>query len=425
MKRQEYTLENGLRVVTIDTKSYPTFTCALLVRAGSRDESAQNNGVAHFFEHMVFKGSKKYPTPSLISTILDGLGGDHNAFTAQDHTGYWIRGANEHFQLCIDVLSDMIKHPNIDPVEMEKEKGAIIEEINMYEDNPMWRASEFLDEVMYKGTSLGLPIAGSKETVMAMKPDDIRSYLGAWYKPKNAILVVAGGLESIESTMKNTIAQAFEDWTGGGDVPSRVKYKGIHTTSRIQVMKRASEQMHIRIGYPAYSYSDPRRFALSILTTVLGGGMSSRLFSQVREKHGLCYYISMGAQAYEDAGHVVTSLGTSVEPEKVKLAIQLSLKEHEQITMQPISPQELARAKSMVKGHFLLSLESSEYVAEHVAKQSLFYSESLTPEQICEHIDSVTATQVQSVAQDILKPSAMYLCAVGPITKSELASYIG
>lgn len=425
MKRQQYTLENGLRVVTIDTKSYPTFTCALLVRAGSRDESAQNNGVAHFFEHMVFKGSKKYPTPSLISTILDGLGGDHNAFTAQDHTGYWIRGANEHFQLCIDVLSDMIKHPNIDPVEMEKEKGAIVEEINMYEDNPMWRASEFLDELMYKGTSLGLPIAGSKETVMAMKPDDIKSYLGAWYKPKNAILVVAGGLESIESTMKNTIAQAFEDWSAGGDVPSRVKYKGIHTASRIQVMKRASEQMHIRIGYPAYSYSDPRRFALSILTTVLGGGMSSRLFSQVREKHGLCYYISMGAQAYEDAGHVVTSLGTSVEPEKVKLAIQLSLKEHKQITMQPISPQELARAKSMAKGHFLLSLESSEYVAEHVAKQSLFYSESLTPEQICEHIDSVTATQVRSVAQDILKPSAMYLCAVGPITKSELASHIG
>ena len=153
--------------------------------------------------------------------------------------------------------------------------------------------------------------------------------------------------------------------------------------------------------------------------------MSSRLFSQVREKHGLCYYISMGAQAYEDAGHVVTSLGTSVEPEKVKLAIQLSLKEHKQITMQPISPQELARAKSMAKGHFLLSLESSEYVAEHVAKQSLFYSESLTPEQICEHIDSVTATQVRSVAQDILKPSAMYLCAVGPITKSELASHIG
>lgn len=418
-------MKNGLSVITIDTKSYPTFTCALLVRAGSRDESTDNNGVAHFFEHMVFKGSKKYPTPSLISTILDGLGGDHNAFTAQDHTGYWIRGANEHFELCVDVLSDMIKHPNIDPVEMEKEKGAIIEEINMYEDNPMWRASEYLDELMYKGSPLGLPIAGSKKTVTDMKPADIRSFLGAWYKPKNAILVVAGGLESIEPVLKKTITQAFEDWeVEVSDTPTRKKYVAKQQPPRIRAVHRPSEQMHIRIGYPAYSYSDSRRFTLSILTTVLGGGMSSRLFSEVREKHGLCYYISMGAQSYEDAGHVVTSLGTSLVPEKVKLALQLTIKEHARIAAAHITPEELKRAKSMVKGHFLLSLESSEYVAEHVAKQRLFYPRSLTPEQICEHIDGVTAEDVNAVAKDVLNPDNMFVCAVGPITESELNGYI-
>lgn len=423
MKRQEYTLSNGLRVITIDTKSYPTFTCALLVRAGSRDESAMNNGVAHFFEHMVFKGSKKHPSPSEISTLLDTMGGEHNAFTAQDHTGYWIRSTNEHFAQSLNILSDMILNPLVDADELEREKGAIIEEINMYEDNPMWKVSDIFDEHMYRGTPLGRPIAGTKATVSNMSRSDILNYLEALYQPENAVLVIAGGLESIAKTMKDIISMAFEGWKSGGVLNKR---KGIAVSGAagVNVFTRTSEQIHLQIGYPALSYTDERRFALSVMTSILGGGMSSRLFRLLREKNGLCYYISSGRESYEDVGHMATSMGVSTDDNKLKQALQLTLAEHARIAQEMVSDEELGRAKSMLKGHLLLSMESSENVAEYFAKQALFNDSLLTIEEVGQKIDMVTKKDVLQIAAEILTPSRVQICAVGPVDEAVIQSFI-
>ncbi len=425
MKLQEYTLKNGLRVVTVDTKSYPTFTCALLVMTGSREESAKNNGVAHFFEHMVFKGSKKFPAAKILSTLLDGMGGDHNAFTSQDHTGYWIRAANEHFDQAIELLADMTMHPLLDPAELEREKGAIVEEIHMYEDTPVWKASEFFDEHMYEGSSLGLPIAGTDDAVKGMTTDDLKSFLEYWYKPNNAVLVIAGGIGPLGSReVKSTIKEHFAKWKQA-DIPGHSVASGsIHRKRTITAIYKQTDQTHIRLGYPGLSYTDPDRFALGVALTVLGGGMSSRLFEELREKRGLCYYVSSSRQSFADVGHVVTSIGVGTEPKNIQEALRVAIAEHMKMQEHPISLEELERAKSMMKGGLLLGLEHSDAVADYYAKQSLFHGSLHTPEEICMHIDAVTQEDVQKVAKNLFRPEYMHVVTLGPVSDTQLHDFL-
>lgn len=426
MKAQVYTLKNGLRVVIVDTKAFPSLTTLLLVGAGSRYENPVNNGVAHFFEHMVFKGSKKYPTSMILSSTIEGFGGVFNAFTSKDHTGYWIKAPTRHFLTVIDVIADMIQHPLLKEDEIEREKGVITEEINLYEDTPYRKIGEIYEHLVYKGHPLGFEIAGSKDTVRRFTKQTFTDYINNLYHPKNAVLVVAGGITSANNSVTikedyylDLIKNKFKNWKNG----QRADYDKVsesQTKPEILVKHKKTEQAHFCLGFRAYSRSDKRKYVLSVLSTILGGGMSSRLFYEVRERRGLCYYISTSRDLYQDVGTLVTQAGVQVQTDKVKEAIEVVLAEHRKIVKGEIKSDELARAKELIKGRIILSMEDSSVVANMYGKQLLLDGQTKELKKIIEEIDKVTLNDVIRVASDIFKSESLNLALIGPFKDEKI-----
>ncbi|MGB9883618.1 MAG: M16 family metallopeptidase, partial [Microgenomates group bacterium] len=324
-----FKLKNGLRVILVDTKTFPTLTAMLLVGAGSRFETKNNNGIAHFFEHMAFKGSKKYPNAMILSSLVEGIGGLFNAFTSKDHTGYWIKGQATHFETIIDVLADMIQHPLLKEDEIEREKGVIIEEINMYEDQPQYKVWELFEELIYPSHPLGYPIAGKKETVSQFNRQTFLDYINRLYYPENLILVVAGGLGQAKNYIK-IIEEKFGCWQKTGE-NQFLKFKEDQKKPRKLIFKKKTEQAHLVLGYPGLNYTDPERLTQSVLMTILGGGMSSRLFYELRERRGLCYYVSSGVEPFVDTGYIYTRAGLTLNVDKIQEAIKIIIDEHQKL----------------------------------------------------------------------------------------------
>lgn len=416
---QFFTLPNGLRVVFIDTKAFPTLTTLLLVGAGSRYENAKNNGIAHFFEHMAFKGSKKYPNTLVISSIIEGLGGVFNAFTAKDHTGYWIKATVEHFDTVLDVMSDMIMNSFLREEEIEKEKGVIVEEINMYEDTPSRRVGELFESLMYKGSPLGFDIAGSKETVRSFSRQTFVDYMNSLYFPHNAVLVLAGGFSGTKNYLE-IIKEKFNAWEGKKDVRFE-KFTKSQDKPQLHVKHKKTEQAHFCLGYPTFSFSDPRRYALSLLSTILGGGMSSRLFIEVREKRGLCYYISTGRELYHDIGNIVTQAGIVNNVDKVKEAISVVLKEQDGIMKGDLKKEEVMRAKELIKGRLLLSLEDSSNVASYFGTKKLLEDKIESPEEAIQKLEKVTSDQIIDVSKQVLRPDKLNFTLIGPFEEKQFS----
>lgn len=445
MKIEETTLNNGLRIIFVDTKAFPTLTTLLLVGAGSRYENKNNNGVAHFFEHMAFKGSKKYPNSLAISSTIEGKGGVFNAFTSKDHTGYWIKSTVEHFETAIDVISDMIQNPLLSPEEIEREKGVIVEEINMYEDMPQRRVRDLFEELLYKGNPLGYDIAGSKKNIRSFTRRTFTDYIKNLYQPKNTVLVVAGGLSDGFNTVRyrdfsstlplkgsspksltqnqmptffSLIKEKFSGWRNG----ERAQFKPVkeeQTEPQIYVKHKKTEQAHFCLGWRAFGFSDKRKYVLKVLAAILGGGMSSSLFIQVRERRGLCYYISTSIEQYADCGNIVTQAGVVNNQDKIKKAIEVILKEHKKISQGDIKKDELKRAKQLIKGRFLLSLEDSTTVASFFGTKKLLQNKIETAEEVIDKIERVTADEVIQLAKEIFTPKTLNLALIGPFTKED------
>jgi len=422
MNPQTFTLKNGLQVVFVDTKTFPTLTTLLLVGAGSRYENEKNNGVAHFFEHMAFKGSKKYPNSFVISSTIEGLGGIFNAFTSKDHTGYWIKSTNEHFETAIDVISDMIQNPLLSPEEIEREKGVIAEEINLYEDTPMKKVGELFEGLLYQGNPLGFDIAGKKETVQLFNQLTFTEYIKNLYHPENAVLVVAGGLNQIKNEklkMKNynsklkIIENKFKAWDNA-ERSRFIPIKESQTKPQMLIKYKKTEQVHFCLGFRAFSFNNPRKYTLHVLSAILGGGMSSRLFIQVRERRGLCYYISTGTELYSDCGNIVTQAGVVKEVDKIKEAIEAILNEHKKIIKGEITRDELKRAKELIKGRLMLSLEDSATVATFFGTKKLLQDKIETAEEVIKKIEAVTAEEITQLAKKIFIPKNLNLALIGP-----------
>lgn len=415
---QLFTLKNNLQVILIDTKTFPTLTTLLLVGAGSRYENEKNNGIAHFLEHMFYKGSKKYPNPKIISEIIEGMGGQWNAFTSKDYTGYYIKAATDHFPKIVDILSDILLNPLFDEKEIEKEKGVIVEEINMYEDTPQRRISEIFEGLMFKGNPLGFDIAGTKETVNKFNRDTFINYLDSLYQPQNAVLIVAGGLGEIEK-IKNEINKTFGNWPNvkitGGFKKMILDQKNLN--SLVHVKK--TEQAHFCLGFPTFSINDERRHILSVLTTIMGGGASSKLFQEVREKRGLCYYISTGLEYYREIGNIVTQAGVTKEVNKAKEAVKATIKEHITMVKGEISNEDMDRAKEMLKGRLLLSMEDSFNIAHFFGNNKLLKNRIETPEQIISKISSVTKRQVVDLAKALFTVDKLNFAIIGPFQNED------
>ena len=437
MHPQTFTFKNGLQVIFIDTKTFPTLTTLLLVGAGSRYENEKNNGIAHFFEHMAFKGSQKYPNSFVISSTVEGFGGVFNAFTSKDHTGYWIKATTEHFETMIDVISDMIQTPKLLTEEIEREKGVIREEINMYEDMPQRKVGEIFENLLYPKHPLGYDIAGTKNTVQSFNRQTFTDYISSLYHPNNAVLIVAGGLSNLsgkarqrkffdgkQQTAKNllsspfveyleVIQEKFENWKSG-EKSSFVKIKESQTRPQMLIKYKKTEQAHFTLGFRSFSFNDDRKYALNLLATILGGGMSSRLFIQVRERRGLCYYISSGGEFYHDCGSFVTQAGVTNDLGKVKEAVKTVIDEHNKIKTGDIKKEELSKAKEMIKGRLMLSMEDSMNIASFFGTKKILQNKIMTPQEIIEKIAAITVKEITELAKEVFIPKNLNFALIGP-----------
>lgn len=412
------TLSNGLRVILVDTQSFPTLTALVMVGAGSRYETIQNNGIAHFFEHMAFKGSKQFPNSYAISSAIEGIGGVFNAFTSKDHTGYWIKATNDHTTKLLDVLSDMLLQSLLDPEEIEREKGVIVEEINMYEDMPARKVGDIFEEVVYKGNPLGYDIAGTKETVTSFNRDTFTSYMDALYAPSNATVVLAGGLQGKQEEYIAYLENKFGLWKDKV-TPKPIPFQHTQTKPEFYAKNKRTEQVHISIGYRAFSFSDKRKYALQLLAAILGGGMSSRLFMQVRERRGLCYYISTGRELYSDSGTIVTQAGIRNDKAKIQEAIHVIIDEHMKIAAGAITEKDLADAKELVKGRFTLSLEDSMNIATLFGTKYVLEKEVADPTKVIQKIMEVQKDDIVTLAKELFISRNINGALIGPFTSAD------
>jgi predicted Zn-dependent peptidase len=390
--------------------SFESSTVLVMVGAGSRYETRKNNGVTHFLEHMAFKGTKKRPSAIEISSLIDGIGGEFNAFTSKEVTGYYIKSSSNHIDLCMDVLSDMLTNSLFKTSEIDKERGVILEEINLYEDTPVRKIGDIYERLLYGNTPMGWDISGEKDVIRQIQREDFLKYMGNLYSADNITVVVAGGINSGKT---EKVVEKYFGKMKRFKTLKQSKVIEIQKNPEILIRKKTTEQAHIAIGVRAVPTDHPDRYPLSILAAILGGGMSSRLFHEVREKRGLAYYVRSSVEHYKDCGSLVSVSG--VDPKRVEEAIAVILSEYSKIKNQKsnIKIKELKKAKEFLKGHMVLELEDSRAVAGFFASQELLEKKIDRPEEIIKKIERVTLEQVQIVAKKYLVSKNLNMAAIG------------
>ena len=408
-------LKNGLRIIIVPKKESQAVTCLVLVGTGSKYERKEISGISHLLEHLFFKGTKKRPTQMEIAEPLDRVGGSYNAFTGEDYTGYYAKVDASHFNLALDVISDIYLNSKLDSKEIKKEKSVIIEEINMYYDNPMAHVQDLWTNVMYGDQPAGWNIAGTKESVLGINRGQLVDYMKNQYNSQNTIVCVAGGVSQTEEIVKK-IKKYFskiekKETFKKAPVIEKQKEPGIILETR------NTDQTHFLLGVRGFNLFDKRRWALELLALLLGGMMSSRMFSTVREKLGLCYYIRTSASINPDTGFLVTSAG--VDNLRLEKAIEAVLKEYKKISKTKVSPKELKKVKDHFKGKMALAFESSDSLASFYSSQELLENKILTPEEVYGIIKKVSPRDILRVCQDIFKPEKLNLALIGPIKNKE------
>jgi predicted Zn-dependent peptidase len=413
-----FTLNSGLRVLVFPMPRLESATVMVGVGAGSRYETREINGLAHFLEHMAFKGTKKRPSTQQIASEIESVGGVFNAFTDKEFTGYWMKLPVKHLPLACDILSDMLTNSLLKQEEIERERGVIIEEINMREDVPMTKVAVEFERLLYGDNPMGWDIAGEKETVSKMTRRDFLEYMRRLYFAKNMVVAVAGGIE--EKKLSKLIRDYFSPLRKVGKnitKPISVEPRAGQDKPRLKLIFKKTEQAHFCLGVPGYSLKDQRRWPAGVLAAILGGGMSSRLFLEIRERRGLAYYVGSEAEFYTDSGFIVSRAGVKIE--KLSEAIKVTLGEMEKLAAKKIGQKELNKVKEMLKGHLILSLEDSQNVAQRGATQLILEGKVRTPAQALAEIDKVSAGDVQQVACDLFRREKINLTIVGPYKKEK------
>lgn len=407
-----------------------SLTSLVLTNTGSRYEEPKEFGIAHFFEHMVFKGTPSYPNPQLLASAIDGIGADFNAFTSREYTGYYIKSASQHLELTLDVLSDMLLRPLLKQEDLERERGVIIEEMNMYKDNPMHHIANVFEETVWDGSGLSHDIIGTKETVGQVNRADFVNFLSKWYGMGNMLIILAGDekvvmaektLGLVEKMFAKEVEHARQE---GKQVAKNLEKDGFISSRRLVVVNRPTEQAHLIMGWPSLKRGHSRRHALSLLSVILGGSMSSRLFTEVREKRGLCYYVSSDVDYYRETGFFGASAG--VETKRVNEAVEVIRQEFLQVAdrSRSVTPEELARAKEYVAGKTLLSFEDSRSVGQFYGLKQLLLDKIETPEEVLAAIRAVTLEDVHSVANDLLQPEKLRLGVIGPYQEEQFMALV-
>ncbi|MBZ1356435.1 MAG: insulinase family protein [Candidatus Nealsonbacteria bacterium] len=412
---QKITLSNGLRIITIPSKSSKTVTVLALVGVGSKYENKEINGISHYLEHMYFKGTKKRPNPKAVAETLDRIGGVYNAFTGDECTGYYAKVAASHFDDAIEWVSDIFLNSTLPQKEIIKEKGVIIEEINMIKDHPMNHVQRLWTDILYGDQPAGWNIAGTKETILSIGRKDLVDYMNKSYVGPNTIICVAGNVTA--DKVKKRVEGYFSK-ISSAEPMVKIKTVEEQKSPALIIENRNTDQTHICIGVRAYNIAHPHRYTLEVMETILGKMMSSRLFTKIREELGLAYYIRTDVEATSDTGFLVSQAG--VDNTKVKDAISAILTEYKKIATRKVSSDELTKAKENIKGKMAISLESSDAQSMFYGMQDLLEKKIVKPNEIFKKIDAVTTGDILLVAKDIFRPENLNLALIGPSKESDI-----
>jgi predicted Zn-dependent peptidase len=407
-------LPNGLRIVTAPMAHAQSVTCFLMFAAGSRYETPETNGVAHFAEHMFFKGTERRPSAREIAGEIDAIGGEFNAFTSKEYTGYYVRCAAESIDIAFDVLVDMIRHSKFDPDEIEREKGVILEELNMYLDTPRDMIDAVYEELLYGDQPLGWLIIGRPEAIRSATRETFLDYIGRWYTPSRLVVGVGG---RIEGDLSSRLEELLGDVAGSGPpAPARARITP-NGAPRVRVRTKDSDQAHVCLGVPSYQLDHPDRYVLTVLATILGGGMSSRLFTEVRERRGLAYYVYAMNHSYTDAGSLLSQAGVDID--RIDEAITTIAGELRRIAGESVPAEELEKARSFAKGRLVLQLESPQGLITFGLRREVLENRIADPAEVLEGLNAVTADDVQRVAQDVIGRNGLNLAVIGPFDDPE------
>jgi predicted Zn-dependent peptidase len=402
-------LENGLRIITLPMENTKALTLLILVGTGSKYERKEINGISHLLEHMAFRGTRKRPQTLDIAKELDRVGGFYNAFTDKELMGFWVKVDSKHFSLACDVLSDMLFNSLFKEEAIEKEKKAIVEEINMYLDTPQTHVLELWEKLLYGDQPAGWMIAGEKETVKKISRKDVLNYFKSQFGAKNVVVSLAGKFKEKEAL--SGVKRFFG------------KFKKIKTTAkkptkeqqnspRVLLQTKKTDQTHLTLGVRAYNLFQEERYPLAVLANILGGIMSSRLFLEIREKRGMAYYVRTMPEDYSDSGYLVSHAG--VGNKRVEEAIKIILKEYKKLKEKKVPQKELQKAKDNIKGRILLGLETSDAWAAYLGTQEILKRKISLPEEECQKIDRVGQNDILKIARDIFKPQKLNLALIGP-----------
>ncbi len=430
------TLANGLPVLRVPMPGVESVTVLVLANTGSRYEQPKQQGIAHFFEHMVFKGSQNYPTAQVLAATVDGVGADFNAFTGKEYTGYYVKAASRHFELALDVVSDMLLTPKLRQEDIDREKGVIIEEIHMYEDTPARHVGNIFDRMAFAGNGLGHDIIGLDKTVSKLTSADFKDFLKQWYGLPNLLLVIAGDesvvgsnkiLDQAQRAFSKQDPQTSDRITQKVEVAEKLS-QAPFSDKFFHLENKATEQAHFILGWPSFDRFSEDRYALSMLNIALGANMSSRLFTEVREKRGLAYYVSSSVDLYHDTGLFGAAVGA--DPKRIEEALEVTTHEFTQLvdgsSSVPITDGELARAKEYVAGKMALSYENPQAIAQYYGMKQLLMNEIETLDESLIKLKAVTLDEIQAVVEKIIKPKEMRLALIGPFAdEDKFSKYCG
>ena len=406
-------LKNGLRLILVPQKRFAA-TALVLVEAGSEYETKRINGLSHFLEHLMFKGTAKRPRPGAIAEELDALGAEYNAFTSQEYTGYWAKAQREKLPQILELVSDLYLNPVFNNEEIDKERGVIIEEINMYEDTPMRRIHDIFGELLYGDQPAGWDVAGKKEIIRRITKENIVAYRDKHYVAGATVVVVAGDFDEAKITR---LTENLFSGLGRGRKITKSKTKEKQSKPAVAVKFKESDQAHLVLGVRAFDIFDDRRHALQVLANVAGGGMSSRLFHRIREKLGAAYYIRAGADLLLDHGYFSVSAG--VDHKKLEIVIKAILEELKRLADELVGADELKKAKDHLIGNFILGMETSDELAGFYGSQEILSQKLSKPSQVIDKIQRVTSDEVRRVARTIFKNDKLNLALIGPYRQTE------
>jgi predicted Zn-dependent peptidase len=414
-------LKSGLKVIKVPMSSLKSVTCMAVVNAGSRYEQPNQQGMAHFLEHLVFKGTKQFPDRLELARKLDSVGADSNAFTSKEYTGYYVTTASDYLAIGLQVIKELLFAPLLKPSDVQHEKKVVIEEIKMVEDTPNHHIANLFEKTTYQGTGLAHDISGPPETVQNFEADQLREFLNSWYGLSNMSLVIAGDAQVVSSRATSQLVQEVFAHTPEERVNHQRKdlqnyfADQVMSNQQLTIEPKETAQAHFVLGWPALERGHPQRYVLSVLSTILGGNRSSRLFNEIREKRGLAYYIWADIDQYHDVGLIGAQGG--LNSNKVSEGIEATIDQFWSIARgkSKVSPAEVKEAKDYLTGRMLLGLEDSQSVAKYYGLKDILLDKIEDPDQIVGRIQAVTTDQVNQLAGQLIQPGELRLAIIGDL----------